>query len=64
MNETKVVLEGRTIGGKTMREHLEVINHRDAIAYVEVVQYVKWIFLSKLYTCETEMKNNSMKKVN
>lgn len=27
MNETKVVLEGITIGGKTMREHLEVINH-------------------------------------
>ncbi|MFJ5625307.1 Fic family protein [Peribacillus loiseleuriae] len=35
MNETKVVLEGITVGGKTMREHLEVINHRDAIAYVE-----------------------------
>ncbi|WP_059104817.1 Fic family protein [Shouchella shacheensis] len=37
MNETKVVLEGVTIGGKTMREHLEVINHRDAIAYVEEI---------------------------
>lgn len=35
LNETKVVLEGITVGGKTMREHLEVINHRDAIAYVE-----------------------------
>ena len=35
MNETKVVLEGITVGGKTMREHLEVINHRDAILYVE-----------------------------
>ncbi|WP_077210437.1 Fic family protein [Bacillus dakarensis] len=35
MNETKVVLEGITVGGKTMREHLEVINHRDAISYVE-----------------------------
>jgi Fic family protein len=35
MNETKVVLEGITVGGKTMREHLEVINHRDAIAFVE-----------------------------
>jgi Fic family protein len=29
------VLEGITVGGKTMREHLEVINHRDAISYVE-----------------------------
>lgn len=35
MKETRVVLEGITIGGKTMREHLEVINHRDAIEYVE-----------------------------
>lgn len=35
INETKVVLEGITIGGKTMREHLEVINHRDAIVLVE-----------------------------
>ncbi|MBC7958665.1 MAG: Fic family protein [Vallitaleaceae bacterium] len=33
--ETKVVLEGITIGGKSMREHLEVINHKDAILYVE-----------------------------
>ncbi|WP_114746443.1 Fic family protein [Falsibacillus pallidus] len=35
INETKIVLEGITVGGKTMREHLEVINHRDAISYVE-----------------------------
>ncbi|MEG1008626.1 MAG: Fic family protein [Clostridia bacterium] len=33
--ETKVVLEGITIGGKSMREHLEVINHREAIKYLE-----------------------------
>ena len=33
--ETKVALEGITIGGKTMREHFEAINHRDAIFYVE-----------------------------
>lgn len=37
MNETKVVLEGITVGGKTMREHLEVINHREAIRYVEEI---------------------------
>jgi len=35
INETKVVLEGITVGGKTMQEHLEVINHQDAIFYVE-----------------------------
>jgi Fic family protein len=33
--ETKVVLEGITIGGKSLREHFEAINHRDAIAFVE-----------------------------
>lgn len=35
MSETKVVLEGITIGGKSMVEHLETINHRDAILFVE-----------------------------
>src|SRR5699024_12060814 len=37
LNETKVVLEGITVGGKTLREHIEVINHRDAIRYVEAI---------------------------
>ncbi|TYT74673.1 Fic family protein [Desulfobotulus mexicanus] len=35
LKETKVALEGITIGGKTMREHFEVINHREAIFFVE-----------------------------
>jgi len=35
LQETRVVLEGVTIGGKNIREHLEAINHRDAIVYVE-----------------------------
>ncbi|MBS4539486.1 Fic family protein [Clostridium sp. D2Q-11] len=35
LSETKVVLEGITIGGKTMVEHLETINHRQAILFVE-----------------------------
>lgn len=35
MSETKVVLEGITIGGKSVVEHLETINHRDAILYIE-----------------------------
>jgi Fic family protein len=33
--ETKVVLEGITVGGKSLKEHLEVINHREAILYLE-----------------------------
>lgn len=35
--ETKVVLEGITVGGKTLREHLEAINHREAIIYIEEI---------------------------
>lgn len=36
LQETRLILEtGLTIGGKSLREHFEVINHRDAIQYVE-----------------------------
>ncbi len=36
--ETALVLEsGITIGGKTLREHLEVIGHKDAIDYIETL---------------------------
>ncbi|MCK8824874.1 Fic family protein [Fuchsiella alkaliacetigena] len=36
LSETKVVLEdGITIGGKTLKEHLEVVNHKEAIIYME-----------------------------
>lgn len=36
LRETRLILEtGVTIGGKSLREHFEVINHRDAIHYVE-----------------------------
>lgn len=35
LRETKVVLEGITIGGKLVSEHLEVINHKEAIIFLE-----------------------------
>jgi Fic family protein len=36
LQETRLILEtGLTIGGKSLREHFEVINHKDAILYVE-----------------------------
>ena len=35
LKETKVVLEGITVGGKSVREHLEAINHESAIKYLE-----------------------------
>lgn len=37
LSETKVVLEGITIGGKSVTEHLETINHQEAIEYVEAL---------------------------
>lgn len=35
INETKVVLEGITVGGKSLREHFEAINHKEAILFLE-----------------------------
>jgi Fic family protein len=35
LRETKVVLEGVTVGGKRLKDHLEAINHRDAILLLE-----------------------------
>ena len=52
INETKVVLEGITVGGKTLREHLEVINHREAI-----VRYVEEIVHKEESLSEWQIKN-------
>ncbi len=35
LRETQVVLEGITVGGKTITEHLEAINHEKAILYLD-----------------------------
>jgi Fic family protein len=37
LSETKVALEGITVGGKTIQKHLEAINHKEAILYVEEI---------------------------
>lgn len=38
LQETRIVLmDGITIGGKTTREHLEVINHKEAIDFIEAL---------------------------
>ncbi len=41
LSETKVVLEGITIGGKSVIEHLETINHKEAIEYLEMLIHEK-----------------------
>jgi Fic family protein len=36
LQETRLVLEdGITVGGKSLREHFEILNHHDAISFVE-----------------------------
>lgn len=35
LRETKVVLEGITVGGKPLKDHLEAVNHRDAILLLD-----------------------------
>lgn len=35
--ETQVVLEGLTVGGKTLQEHLEVLNIRDALSWLRTI---------------------------
>lgn len=35
LRETKVVLEGITIGGKSVKEHLEALNHKEAILFLK-----------------------------
>lgn len=38
LQETRLILEtGLTVGGKTLREHFEVTNHKKAIEYVEAL---------------------------
>ncbi|RDU97688.1 Fic family protein [Trinickia dinghuensis] len=37
LGETKIALEGMAVGGKTLREHFEALNHRDAIRYAEEI---------------------------
>ena len=35
LRETQIVLEGITVGGKSLKEHLEVINHEQAILFLD-----------------------------
>jgi Fic family protein len=51
--ETKVLLlDGITIGGKSVREHLEIINHKEAIDYIDVLSKKKTTEL-----CRTDIFN-------
>jgi len=42
LQETRVVLlDGITIGGKSTREHLEIVNHKEAIDFIESISQKK-----------------------
>ncbi len=44
LQETKMVIEeGMTVKGKSLREHFEVVNHNDAIEYLETLISDKYI---------------------
>lgn len=48
LRETKMVLEdGLTIGGKSLVEHLETINHKEAIEFVEELVNVKTLITER-----------------
>jgi Fic family protein len=48
LNETRVILEeGITVKGKSMREHLETINHQEAIEYVESIVHPDYTLTEK-----------------
>jgi len=41
VNWRLILNEGLTIGGKKMNEHLEVINHKDALDFIESISHLK-----------------------
>jgi Fic family protein len=49
LQETHLVIhEGLTIGGKSMKEHLEAINHAEAVAYLSQLVQQKAVFTPKV----------------
>jgi len=52
-NETKLIInEGLTIGGKSVNEHLEVINHQEAL-----------LFLEELVLCEDKVSERDINQL-
>jgi Fic family protein len=48
-SETKLVInEGLTIGGKSLSEHLEAINHKEAIDFIEALSQQRAITLKEI----------------
>lgn len=61
---TKVVLGGITIGGKSMREHFEAINHKEAISFVESVVAGEEPFSERQIQCIHQLVLKNIDDVN
>jgi hypothetical protein len=47
-----VINEGQTISGKSMREHLEAINHQEAIVFIKIVlKRMSFLVKKKSFPC-------------
>jgi Fic family protein len=59
LQETDFIInEGLTISGKSMREHLEVLNHNEAIDYIkDLVQKAVSIYHHNLFWLQKKWKN-------
>lgn len=60
ISETKLVIEeGITIGGKTLREHNEAINHQKALLFLEnIISQKKQITMELLFTLHSIILDN------
>jgi Fic family protein len=62
-SETKLVLnEGLTIGGKTLNEHLEALNHKEAIDFIEKLSQNETITLQDIKNLHYLVLNNIDRK--
>jgi Fic family protein len=49
--ETKIIVQdGITIGGKTLREHFEVVNHQAAIDFITTLVHPQFIFTDRVFS--------------
>jgi Fic family protein len=62
-SETKLIInEGLTIGGKTLNEHLEAINHKEAIDFIEELSKNKTIAIQDIKNLHYLVLNKIDKK--
>jgi Fic family protein len=64
LRETQLVInEGMTISGKSMREHLEAINHKEAILFIEDLVTQKMELSEYVLKQGSDLKRDKSKSV-